>query len=73
MPNKRYGSYLTTDTLWFTVGQVVWLPQPLKVKQFFEMFKNAEKWHRYLACGEIPFLEHFFQKAAILRPIEIMT
>ena len=37
------------------------------------MFKNAEKWHRYLACGEIPFLEHFFQKAAILRPIEIMT
>ena len=28
-------------TLWFTVGPVVWLPQPLKVEQFFEMFKNA--------------------------------
>ena len=26
-------------------SQVVWLPQPLKVEQFFEMLKNAGNWH----------------------------
>ena len=35
-----------TWTLWFPEGQVVWLQQaPLKVKQFFEKFKNAENCH----------------------------
>ena len=43
--NERHGSYISTDTLWFTVGQVVWLPQPLKVKEFFKKSKNAENWH----------------------------
>ena len=42
VPNERCGYYLSNDALWFAVGQVVQLPQPLKVKQFFKMFKNAE-------------------------------
>ena len=35
----------SADTLLFTLGQVVLLPQPLKDKQFFKMFKSAENGH----------------------------
>ena len=35
----------SADTLLFTLGQVVSLPQPLKDKQFFKMFKSAENGH----------------------------
>jgi len=61
VPNERYGSYLSTATLWFPVGQVVWIPQPLKVEQFFKMFKSAENWH-ILQVVKSLFLGHFFSK-----------
>ena len=51
---------------------MVWLPHTLKVKQFFEMFKNAENGHILQAVNSL-FLGHFFQTATIQRPIVIMT
>ena len=49
------------DTLWVTVGQVVWPPEPLKVKRFLKMFKNAEKWAKS-ASIKTGLFGHFFSK-----------
>ena len=37
--NERYGHYLSTNTPKFSVGQVVWILPPLKVKHFFKKLK----------------------------------
>ena len=69
--NERYWSYLSNDTLWFTVGKVGWLLQHLQVKQFLEVSKMlkigifSKQWNYYFWT--------LFQKATILRPIDIMT
>ena len=48
-------------TLWVTVGQVVWPPEPPKVKCFPKMFKNAEKWAKS-ASIKTGLFGHFFFK-----------
>ena len=61
MPNERYGHYLSIDTPWVSVGQVVWTPQPSKVGQFSEKFKNAEKCTFFTSAKNL-FMAHFFSK-----------
>ena len=61
MPNERYGHYLSIDTPWVSVGQVVWTPQPSKVGQLSEKFKNAEKCTFFTSAKNL-FMAHFFSK-----------
>ena len=68
----RYEQDLSRDTLWVTVGQVVWPPKPLKVKCFLKMFKNDEECAKS-ASSKTGLFGHFFQNVAIQRPIKIMT
>ena len=42
MSNERYEQDLSRNNLWVAIGQVVWPPEPLKVKRFLKMFKNYE-------------------------------
>ena len=47
--------------LWHYLDRVVWPPEPLKVKCFLQMFKNAEKWAKS-ASSKTGLFGHFFSK-----------
>ena len=61
MSNERYEQDLSRNNLWVGIGQVVWPPEPLKVKCFLKMFKNAEKLAKSASCKTALF-GHFFSK-----------
>ena len=42
VPNERFGQYLSIETPWFTVLQIVWLLQLVKLEHFSKNQKSAE-------------------------------
>ena len=53
--NERNGHYLFNDAFWFSVGYVVWILQPLKVKHFLHV-KNYATFGSRKTC----ILGHYF-------------
>ena len=70
--NERYGHYLSTDTPQFSVGFVVCILEPSKVKHFFKKLKML-KIDQLCSAEKLNFSNTFFLMAAILREIKILT
>ena len=58
--NQRYGQYLSIETPWFTVLQIVWLLQLVKHGHFSKNQKSAEN-SQFLARLNLDFWKHFFK------------
>ena len=72
VPNERFGQYLSIETPWFTVLQIVWLLQLVKLGHFSKNQKSAEN-SQFLTRLKSWFLETFFQNTLIQRWIKIFS